>query len=91
MTVEHLRERLNVVISEWVQEFGEGPSLGVPVEMLLSATTHTLADLLLDIADAALRTELARSTHVYLDLCLAEEPRPRAFGATAKIIPLRPQ
>lgn len=90
MTGADLQDRLPRTIGEWVEEYGEGPNLAVPADVVLGATAHTLGDLLLAIEDEAVRRYLALSTHTYLDLCLAGAPPP-SFGASATIVRLRPR
>lgn len=80
MTAMVLRSRLNAAIAEWVVEFGEGPSLPVPADLLIGATVETLADLLLAVREEPLRTALARRTHVYLDMCLAADGPSQPFA-----------
>lgn len=88
MSAEILKARIDHAVAQWIEEFGEGPNLAVPADLVLGATVQSLADLLLAIDDRLLRTELARDTHTFLDLCLAGG-EPPAFGASAIVIPLR--
>ncbi|MDQ0301414.1 hypothetical protein [Ancylobacter polymorphus] len=88
MSAEILKARIDHAVAQWIEEFGDGPNLAVPADLVLGAAVQSLADLLLAIEDTALRTALARGTHTFLDLCLAAG-EPVDFAASATVIPLR--